>query len=83
MVAANFDDAANALTPGFAAQHARDDRRRAAAPDVEVVALVGFSIDDGETSRVIQAGERLAMNEHDVDGVHAGRVRRVDPSAAP
>ena len=82
-MSSNFNDLANALAPGFQARHARDDRRRAAAPDVEVVALVGFSIDDGETSRVIQAGERLIMNAHDVDQVHAGRVRRVDVNAAP
>ena len=79
----NFDAAAIALAPGFAAQHARDDRRRDAAPDVEVIALVGFSIVTDDTSRVVQAGERLMMNAHDVDHTHTGRVRRVDVDAAP
>ena len=72
---------ANYLAPGFQARHARADRERDAAADVDVVALVGFTIEDGDTSRVIQAGERLMMKEHDVDRAYAGRVRRVD--AAP
>lgn len=53
------------------------DARRAAAPEVELEAIVGFTLvtDDDPDGRVVRPGERFTVSEFDLPA-YLGRARR-------
>lgn len=79
--AIGFDDLANHLAPAFQAHHVAADRQREASPTVSTVAVVAFTIEDGDGSRVIEAGDHFIATEYDLGRAYRGRLRRVDAGA--
>lgn len=70
----------------FLREHAKRDVLRQKAGDVEVVAVVGFTIYDDvlhEEGRVIRPNDELTISAYDLDKAYHGKVRLKELPPSP